>query len=47
MIAGRPYRAALTHENALAEVDHVAGTHLRPDAGTLIRRALTWLAQTQ
>ena len=31
--------AALTPENALAEIDHVAGTHLRPDAGTLIRTA--------
>ena len=32
MTYGRPYRAALTPENALAEIDHVAGTHLRPDA---------------
>jgi len=44
MTSGRPYRAALTPENALAEIDHVAGTHLRPDAGSLIRAARAWLA---
>ena len=43
MTSGRPYRAALTPENALAEIDHVAGTHLRPDAGRLLRTALEWL----
>ena len=43
MTSGRPYRAPLTPEAALAEVDHSAGTHLRPDAGTLLRRALRWL----
>ena len=32
MTNGRPYRAALTPDNALAEIDHCAGTHLRPDA---------------
>jgi diguanylate cyclase (GGDEF)-like protein len=46
MTHGRPYRAPLTPENALAEIDHVAGTHLRPDAGTLTRTALSWLAGT-
>ncbi|MDA0166673.1 diguanylate cyclase [Solirubrobacter ginsenosidimutans] len=46
MTHGRPYRAALTPENALAEIDHVAGTHLRPDAATLTRTALAWLAGT-
>ena len=44
LTSGRPYRAALTPENALAEIDHVAGTHLRPDAGSLIRAARAWLA---
>ncbi len=44
MTSGRPYRAALTPENALAEIDHVAGTHLRPDAGELIRAAPQWLS---
>jgi response regulator RpfG family c-di-GMP phosphodiesterase len=46
MTSGRPYRAALTPDNALAEVDHVAGSHLRPDAGTLIRAARQWLLGT-
>jgi HD-GYP domain-containing protein (c-di-GMP phosphodiesterase class II) len=46
MTNGRPYRAALTPENALAEIDHCAGTHLRPDAGTLMRAARSWLAGT-
>ena len=32
MTNGRPYRAALTSDNALAEIDHCAGAHLRPDA---------------
>jgi HD-GYP domain-containing protein (c-di-GMP phosphodiesterase class II) len=44
MTSGRPYRAALTPDNALAEIDHCAGTHLRPDAGSLMRSALSWLA---
>jgi hypothetical protein len=31
-------------EAALAEVNRSAGTHLRPDAGTLLRQALGWLS---
>jgi diguanylate cyclase (GGDEF)-like protein len=46
MTNGRPYRAALTPDNALAEIDHCAGTHLRPDAGTLMRAARSWLSGT-
>jgi len=43
MTSGRPYRAPLSTEEALAEVDRCAGTHLRPDAGVRIRAALAWL----
>ena len=31
-------------DNALAEIDHCAGAHLRPDASALIRAALAWLS---
>ena len=43
IVSGRPYRAALAVDAALAEIDRSAGTHLRPDAGELIRGALDWL----
>ena len=42
MTLGRPYRAALPTAAALAEIDRSARTHLRPDAGGLIRAALDW-----
>lgn len=44
MIAGRPYRPPLSVDDALAEVDRGAGTHLRPDAGGLVRTARSWLS---
>ena len=47
MTSGRPYRAPLSTEEALAEVDRCAGTHLRPDAGVRIRAALAWLGLSE
>ena len=44
MTSERPHRAALTGEEALAEIDRGAGSQFRPDAGVLLRRALAWLA---
>jgi HD-GYP domain-containing protein (c-di-GMP phosphodiesterase class II) len=35
MISPRPYRRALTHEHALAEVEHGAGTQFDPLAAEL------------
>lgn len=43
MTSGRPYQPALPRDAALAEIDRSAGTHLRPDAGRLVRAALAWL----
>jgi HD-GYP domain-containing protein (c-di-GMP phosphodiesterase class II) len=44
MTTDRPYRLAMPADLALAEVERCAGTHFRPDAGTLLRAALSWLA---
>lgn len=42
MISPRPYRHALTHENALAEVEHAAGTQFDPAAAEVFVEA--WAA---
>ncbi|MDA0174313.1 diguanylate cyclase [Solirubrobacter taibaiensis] len=44
LVSGRPYRGPLSADEALAEIDCSAGTHLRPDAGALLRAALAWLS---
>ena len=43
MTSARPYRAAMSTEEAVAEIDRCAGRQFRPDAGRLLRRALGWL----
>ena len=44
MTRARPYRAALTQAEALAEVERCAGSHFRPDAVALIHAALAFAA---
>jgi PAS domain-containing protein len=45
LTSGRPYRAPLSHDDALRAVDADAGTRLTPAAGTLLRAALVWLGR--
>ncbi|MEA2229951.1 MAG: hypothetical protein QOF04_3581, partial [Solirubrobacteraceae bacterium] len=44
MTTGRPYRAALSRDAALAEVDRQSGAQFVPEAGALLRGALAWWA---
>jgi HD-GYP domain-containing protein (c-di-GMP phosphodiesterase class II) len=41
MISPRPYRQALTHEHALAEIEYGAGTQFDPVAAELFVEAWT------
>jgi HD-GYP domain-containing protein (c-di-GMP phosphodiesterase class II) len=43
MTTDRPYRLAMPPNLAMAEVERCAGSHFRPDAGPLLRAALSWL----
>jgi diguanylate cyclase (GGDEF)-like protein len=45
MTTDRVYRPALTRAAALAELERHAGGQFRPDAGALVRHALSWMAE--
>ena len=42
MTTDRPYRAALSADEALAEVDQLSARQFMPGAGPLLRDALRW-----
>jgi HD-GYP domain-containing protein (c-di-GMP phosphodiesterase class II) len=44
MTTDRPYRAALAAEAALAEVERLSAVQFMPQAGGLLRDALSWWA---
>jgi HD-GYP domain-containing protein (c-di-GMP phosphodiesterase class II) len=44
MTTDRPYKPALPHDTALAEVDRLSGTQFMFDAAPLLGDALSWWA---